>query len=109
MRRVASPAKPTTAIDREVKPSNLGAQKQRVLLARTLYKKPSLLLLGEATRRWDTQRESQINDAVKQLPLTRIMVAHSAATIATAQRVVEMQGGLVVNDTVKPKDKDAAL
>ena len=80
-----------------------GGQKQRVLLARALYKKPSLLFLDEATSHLDTQRESRINEAIKQLPLTRIMVAHSAATIATAGRVVEMEGGVVVNDSANPR------
>ncbi len=67
-----------------------------MLLARALYKKPSLLFLDEATSHLDTQRESCINQAIKQLPLTRIMVAHSEATIATAGRVVEMDSGIVV-------------
>ncbi len=75
-----------------------GGQKQRVLLARALYKKPKLLFLDEATSHLDTQRESRINEAVKQLPLTRIIVAHSAATIAAAGRVVEMEAGRIVRD-----------
>lgn len=53
-----------------------GGQKQRVLLARALYKNPKLLFLDEATSHLDAQRESLINDAVKQLSLTRIVVAH---------------------------------
>lgn len=75
-----------------------GGQKQRVLLARALYRKPKLLFLDEATSHLDTQRESRINEAVKQLPLTRIIVAHSAATIATAGRVVEMEAGRIMRD-----------
>jgi len=35
---------------------------------------------------------------VKQLPLTRIIVAHSATTIATAGRVVKMEAGRMVLD-----------
>jgi len=73
-----------------------GGQKQRVLLARALYKNPKLLFLDEATSHLDAHRESLINDAVKQLPLTRIIVAHRPTTISAADRVVELNGGRVV-------------
>jgi ATP-binding cassette, subfamily B, bacterial CvaB/MchF/RaxB len=75
-----------------------GGQKQRVMLARAHYRKPSLLFLDEATSHLDSQRENRINDVVQHLPLTRIIVAHSAATIASAGRVVEMEGGVVVRE-----------
>jgi len=67
-----------------------------VLLARALYKNPKLLFLDEATSHLDAHRESLINDAVKQLPLTRIIVAHRPTTISAADRVVELNGGRVV-------------
>jgi len=69
-----------------------GGQKQRVLLARAIYKGPQLLFLDEATSHLDAQREGLINDAIKQLPLTRIIVAHRADTIAMAQRVIALDG-----------------
>ncbi len=69
-----------------------GGQKQRVLLARALYKGPQLLFLDEATSHLDSQREGLINEAIKQLPLTRIIVAHRADTIAMAQRVIALDG-----------------
>jgi ATP-binding cassette subfamily B protein RaxB len=69
-----------------------GGQKQRVLLARALYKGPQLLFLDEATSHLDSQREGLINDAIKQLTLTRIIVAHRADTIAMAQRVIALDG-----------------
>ena len=69
-----------------------GGQKQRVLLARALSKGPQLLFLDEATSHLDSQREGLINEAIKQLPLTRIIVAHRADTIAMAQRLIALDG-----------------
>jgi len=76
-----------------------GGQKQRVLLARALYKRPRLLFLDEATSHLDAQRESLINEAVKQLPVTRIIVAHRPTTISAAERVVTLDRGRVVRDS----------
>jgi ATP-binding cassette subfamily B protein RaxB len=53
-----------------------GGQKQRLLLARALYRRPRLLLLDEATSHLDLVCESAINDALKRLNITRIVVAH---------------------------------
>lgn len=65
-----------------------GGQKQRVLLARALYKNPKILVLDEATSHLDVTRERLVNDAVRRLKLTRIIIAHRPETIATADRVV---------------------
>ncbi|MBX9798043.1 MAG: peptidase domain-containing ABC transporter [Burkholderiaceae bacterium] len=73
-----------------------GGQKQRILLARALYKQPRILALDEATSHLDAASEYRVNDAVRQLDLTRIMVAHRIETIATAERVLEVNGGKVI-------------
>ncbi|MPV59422.1 ABC transporter [Burkholderia sp. HI2761] len=75
-----------------------GGQKQRVLLARALYKRPNILMLDEATSHLDVQREMQVNAAVTQLAMTRVIVAHRPETIASAQRVIVLQGGRIVLD-----------
>jgi ATP-binding cassette subfamily B protein RaxB len=74
-----------------------GGQKQRVLLARALYRKPSLLVLDEATSHLDIERERQVNAAVNRLAITRIVIAHRPETIACAQRAL-----LVANGAVQP-------
>lgn len=80
-----------------------GGQKQRILLARALYKKPSILFLDEATSHLDVDREQQVNAAVKALNMTRIIVAHRPETIATADRVVVIHAGKIVQDAIIPR------
>lgn len=75
-----------------------GGQKQRVILARALYRKPQLLFLDEATSHLDTERERLVNDAVRRLRLTRLIIAHRPETIASADRVLVMQGGRIVQE-----------
>lgn len=75
-----------------------GGQRQRVLLARALYKRPQFLFLDEATSALDVERERQVNASLRQLPLTRIVIAHRPETIAAAQRVITLQQGRVAQD-----------
>jgi ATP-binding cassette subfamily B protein RaxB len=75
-----------------------GGQKQRILLARALYKRPKILLLDEATSSLDIERERIVNQAVRQLALTRVIVAHRPETIASAARVIALQEGRVAQD-----------
>ena len=72
-----------------------GGQKQRVLLARALYKEPKVLALDEATSHLDIANEQRVTQALAQMSLTRIIVAHRPETIAGAQRVVVLQQGKV--------------
>jgi ATP-binding cassette subfamily B protein RaxB len=75
-----------------------GGQKQRILLARALYKRPRILLLDEATSSLDVDRERVVNQAVRQLALTRVIVAHRPETIASAGRVIALHEGRVAQD-----------
>ena len=75
-----------------------GGQKQRIMLARALYRQPTLLVLDEATSHLDVMRERLVNDAVKQLTLTKVIVAHRPETIASADRVVVLEQGRVVQE-----------
>ncbi|MDP1535372.1 MAG: peptidase domain-containing ABC transporter, partial [Rubrivivax sp.] len=70
-----------------------GGQKQRLLLARALYKRPQILVLDEATSSLDVERERSVNQAVKKLALTRVIVAHRPETIASASRVIALHEG----------------
>jgi len=67
-----------------------GGQKQRVLLARALYKDPKILFLDEATSHLDVDREKLVNEAIRQLKVTRVIIAHRPETIAAADRVITL-------------------
>lgn len=72
-----------------------GGQKQRLLIARALYRRPTVLVLDEATSHLDLQREAEVNASIRALGATRIFVAHRPDTIVSADRVVVMAGGRV--------------
>lgn len=73
-----------------------GGQIQRLLLARALYRKPKILFMDEATSNLDTKLEFSVNEAVKNLDVTRIIIAHRPETIASADRVIELRYGEAV-------------
>ena len=75
-----------------------GGQRQRILLARALYKRPQILFLDEATSALDVDRERQVNQAVRDLNITRVIVAHRPETIASVGRVIVLKDGRVAQD-----------
>ena len=75
-----------------------GGQKQRVLLARALYRKPSILFMDEATSHLDVENEALIGEAIAGLNMTRIMIAHRPQTIAIADRIVRLEKGKFVEE-----------
>lgn len=75
-----------------------GGQKQRILLARALYKKPKILFLDESTSHLDIETERKVNQNLKLLQITKIMIAHRPETIASADRVVVLSQGQVFRD-----------
>lgn len=76
-----------------------GGQKQRILLARALYRQPKILFLDEATSHLDVQLEQYVNQAVQQLKMTRIIIAHRPQTIAAAERILLLDQGQLVDIT----------
>jgi len=82
-----------------------GGQKQRVLLARALYRRPRILVLDEATSHLDLVNERSVNEAVRSMALTRVIVAHRPETIATADRVVVLAAGRVASDSASAPGK----
>lgn len=73
-----------------------GGQRQRVLLARALYRRPSVLFLDEGTANLDPQAERRIADLVQDMPITRIVVAHRPELVDRATRVFELSRGRLI-------------
>jgi ABC-type bacteriocin/lantibiotic exporter with double-glycine peptidase domain len=73
-----------------------GGQRQRIALARALVNRPAILLLDEATSSLDTATEKQVVDNLETLACTRIIIAHRLSTVASADRIVVIEAGRIV-------------
>ncbi len=62
--------------------------KQRLFIARAIYKKPAILFPDEATSALDKESEAVVNQAIKRLNITKVIIAHRETTIASADRVI---------------------
>lgn len=67
-----------------------GGQLQRIVLARALYREPRILLLDEATSHLDEENERLINDAIRSLTISRVIIAHRRSTLDMADRVFSL-------------------
>ncbi|MBZ9752579.1 ABC transporter ATP-binding protein/permease [Deinococcus sp. HMF7604] len=77
-----------------------GGQRQRLSIARTLLARPTVLLLDEPTSAVDAESEAQVVAALNELMRgrTALMVTHRLSLARTADRVVVLRGGVVVED-----------
>ena len=73
-----------------------GGQRQRLALARALLGSPPVLLLDEATSALDVATEARIEDNLRGLPATRIVIAHRLSTVVDADLVLVLEGGRIV-------------
>ena len=67
-----------------------GGQKQRIFIARALYRKPGILFMDEATSALDSECEHFVNVAIKNMNITRVIIAHRETTLRTVDRVISI-------------------
>ena len=75
-----------------------GGQRQRIAIARALLIQPQIVLLDDATSAVDPSTEEEIREAMRELcrDRTTFLVAHRAATIRSADRILVLQEGKLV-------------
>ena len=73
-----------------------GGQRQRLALARVLARKPSILVLDEATNALDAVTEAQVHQELRALRCTTICIAHRLSTVAAADLILVMENGELV-------------
>ncbi|MCX8111955.1 MAG: ABC transporter ATP-binding protein/permease [Bacteroidia bacterium] len=77
-----------------------GGQRQRLALARALYRQPQLLILDEATSALDSESEARIHEALSQLPrtYTLLLIAHRLSTVRQADWIYVLHEGNLVEE-----------
>ncbi|MBR4782714.1 MAG: peptidase domain-containing ABC transporter [Bacteroidaceae bacterium] len=81
-----------------------GGEKQRMMIARAIYKRPQYLMLDEATSSLDAENERQITDNLEKMHAlgkqggtpTKIIIAHRLSTVRNADNIVVLRHGRVV-------------
>ena len=75
-----------------------GGQRQRLAIARTILKDPQILILDDATSAVDAETERHIRDALQLLMRgrTTFIIAHRISSISTANKILVMDGGRIV-------------
>ncbi|MFI9766327.1 NHLP bacteriocin export ABC transporter permease/ATPase subunit [Streptomyces sp. NPDC052415] len=72
-----------------------GGQRQRLMIAQALIRRPRILFFDEATSALDNETQRTVIESTKALKATRIVIAHRLSTVLDADRVIVMEDGKV--------------
>ena len=72
-----------------------GGQRQRLMIAQALIRRPRILFFDEATSALDNETQRVVMESTHQLRATRVVIAHRLSTIMDADRVIVMADGRV--------------
>ncbi|MET8459124.1 NHLP bacteriocin export ABC transporter permease/ATPase subunit [Streptomyces parvulus] len=72
-----------------------GGQRQRLMIAQALIRRPRVLFFDEATSALDNETQRTVIESTKALNATRIVIAHRLSTVLDADRVIVMEDGKV--------------
>lgn len=74
-----------------------GGEKQRIAIARAMFKNPPILILDEATSQLDTESEQLVQDALNRLMEGRtvFVIAHRLSTVKNATKIVTLEDGFI--------------
>ena len=75
-----------------------GGQRQRLMIARAIAPKPSILMFDEATSALDNLNQKIVADSLATLKCTRIVIAHRLSTIKDCDRIIVLDSGKIVED-----------
>ena len=75
-----------------------GGQKQRLLIARALIGRPSILFFDEATSALDNISQKQVSDNLDRLHCTRLVIAHRLSTIRHCDRIIVLDKGKIAEE-----------
>jgi ABC-type bacteriocin/lantibiotic exporter with double-glycine peptidase domain len=73
-----------------------GGQRQRLMIAKALVRRPKILIFDEATSALDNVTQAMVTRSLEQLNATRVVIAHRLSTIQDARRIYVMQRGRIV-------------
>ncbi|MEU5714571.1 NHLP bacteriocin export ABC transporter permease/ATPase subunit [Streptomyces sp. NPDC020403] len=73
-----------------------GGQRQRLMIAQALVRRPRILFFDEATSALDNETQRTVMESTRSLRATRVVIAHRLSTVLDADRVVVMSQGRVV-------------
>ncbi|MFE0809169.1 NHLP bacteriocin export ABC transporter permease/ATPase subunit [Streptomyces sp. NPDC058848] len=72
-----------------------GGQRQRLMIAQALIRRPRILFFDEATSALDNETQRRVIESTKALNATRVVIAHRLSTVLDADRVIVMEDGKV--------------